>query len=196
MFNPLHSISNQELFWKHLYNLRIPKEMVPHPNFINYRLKSEVSITLRCQLCSTRYTAIRIKKCLKSTSAIKIATMKNTDNFRLEGKHVLAPNRHLSLSAKMNEAQRRTLVSPWRMHYTYCGIPKGTCWAEAMLNSEKIKPIALAVIELRLSEGISQFLIYLLTYSVSRKFHLINFFKNSVATCWKRFGSIWKLVWA
>ena len=35
---------------------------------------------------------------------------------------------------------------------------KGTSWAEAMLNSEKIKPVALAVIELRLSEGISQLL--------------------------------------
>ena len=37
-------------------------------------------------VCSTRYTAIRIKNCLKSTSDIKIATMKNTDDFRLEGK--------------------------------------------------------------------------------------------------------------
>ena len=35
-------------------------------------------------------------------------------------------------------------------------MPKGTCLAEAMSNSEKIKPIALAVIELRLSVGISQ----------------------------------------
>ena len=33
------------------------KEMVPHTPTINYRLKSEVSITLHCQLCSTRYTA-------------------------------------------------------------------------------------------------------------------------------------------
>ena len=86
MFNPLHSISNQELFRKHLDNLRIPKERVPRPNFINYRLKSEVFITLLCRLCSTHYTAIRIKNCLKSTFAIKIATMKNTDDFRFEGK--------------------------------------------------------------------------------------------------------------
>ena len=43
-----------------------------------------------------------------------------------------------------------------RMHCMYCGMPKGTCRAEAMSNSETIKPIALAVIELRLSEGISQ----------------------------------------
>ena len=60
------------------------------------------------------------------------------------------------LSAKMNGTQRRTLVSPWRMHCTYCGMPKGTPRAEAMLNREKIKSVALAVIELRLSEGISQ----------------------------------------
>ena len=35
-------------------------------------------------------------------------------------------------------------------------MPKGTCRAEAMLNSEKIKPVALAVIESCLSEGSSQ----------------------------------------
>ena len=57
-----------------------------HPSYINYCLKSEESITLRCRLCSTRYTAVRIKNCLKSTSAIKIATMTNTDIFRYEQK--------------------------------------------------------------------------------------------------------------
>ena len=35
-------------------------------------------------------------------------------------------------------------------------MPKGTSRAEATLNSEKTKPVALAVIELRLSEGIRQ----------------------------------------
>jgi len=38
----------------------------------------------------------------------------------------------------------------------YCGMPKGTSRAEATLNSEKIKPIALAVIELCLTESIIQ----------------------------------------
>ena len=33
---------------------------------------------------------------------------------------------------------------------------KGTCWDEATFNSKKIKLIALAVIELHLSEGISK----------------------------------------
>ena len=55
--------------------------MAPRAPAINYRLKSEVSIILRYWLCSTRYTAV-----WKSTSAIKVATMKNTDDFHYEGK--------------------------------------------------------------------------------------------------------------
>jgi len=38
----------------------------------------------------------------------------------------------------------------------YFGVPKGTSRDEATSNSKKIKPIALAIIELRLSEGIRQ----------------------------------------
>ena len=87
--------------------------MTGEPTHITYRLKSEVSIMLHCQLCSTHYTAIRIKNCLKSTSAIKVATMKNTDNFNYEGKpsHSTAKLTPL-LSTKMSGTQRRTLVSP------------------------------------------------------------------------------------
>ena len=35
-------------------------------------------------------------------------------------------------------------------------MPQGTSWAEAMSNGEKIKPMALAVDELSLLEGIRQ----------------------------------------
>ena len=75
--------------------------------------------------------------------------------------------RHIDtlLSAKINGRQRKTLVSQLRMHCTYCGMPKGTCQAETTSNSEKIKPVALAVIELCLSEGISQSVTYLLSQS-------------------------------
>jgi len=38
----------------------------------------------------------------------------------------------------------------------HSGMAKGTSQAEAMLNSKKIKPVALAIVELRESEGISQ----------------------------------------
>ena len=93
----------------HIYR----KKWCHMPSYINYHLKSEVSITLRCRLCSTHYTAVRIKNFPKSTSAIRVATMKNTNDFRFEGgHHVLLPNRHFSLSVKMNDTQRRTLVSP------------------------------------------------------------------------------------
>ena len=45
-------------------------------------------------------------------------------------------------------------------------MPKGTCRAKVTLNSETIKLVALAAIELRVSEGISQSVTYLLSQSV------------------------------
>ena len=77
---------------------------------------------------------------------------------------MLLSNQHFLLSAKMNGTQRRTLVhiSPKNALYVLPSMPKaksmpkGTCWAKTTLNSEKIKPVALAVIKLCLSEGISQ----------------------------------------
>jgi len=47
------------------------------------------------------------------------------------------------------------------MHCMYSSTAKDTSQAEVTLNSEKIKPVALAIVELRKSEGIS------------RKFHWI-----------------------
>jgi len=38
----------------------------------------------------------------------------------------------------------------------YRDMAKDTSWAEATSNSEKIKPVALAIVELCESEGISQ----------------------------------------
>jgi len=52
----------------------------------------------------------------------------------------------------------------------YSGMPKGTSQAEATLNSEKIKPIALVIIELRESEGVRLTGRQLVSQSVSRKF--------------------------
>ena len=46
-------------------------------------------------------------------------------------------------------------MSMIHLHCT-CGMLKCICWAEAMSHNEKIKPVALAVIELCLSEGIRQ----------------------------------------
>ena len=75
-----------------------------HP-VINYHLKSEVSITLHCQLhaCSTYYTALQIKNFLKSIFAIKVATMKNTDDFCYGGKSPHAATKLLSFSVSKDE---------------------------------------------------------------------------------------------
>jgi len=45
------------------------------------------------------------------------------------------------------------------MHCMYSGMTKGTSQAEATLNSEKIKPVALAIVELCESEGIRQLVV-------------------------------------
>jgi len=57
--------------------------------------ETKVSIALSCQLCLTRYTAVRIKNCLKSTSVIKVPTMKNTEDFRY-AKEAIMCNRQIS----------------------------------------------------------------------------------------------------
>ena len=89
MFTPLHSSMNQKLFEKYVCNHSSQYEKYDvdtHP--MQLLSETEVSIALLCQLCLTRHRAVRIKKCLKSTSVIKVATMKNTDNFSLcKGSH-------------------------------------------------------------------------------------------------------------
>ena len=55
-----------------------------------------------------------------------------------KGSHVyMPPNQHFT---KMNGTQRRTLVTPWRVHVTYCGMIKCISWAEMILNN---KPVVL-----------------------------------------------------
>jgi len=66
------------------------------------------------------------------------------------------------------------------MHWMYSGVAKGTSLAETTLNSEIIKPIALAIVKLCESEGIRQagrqVVSYLVSQSVSKKIQLNNFF--------------------
>ena len=67
------------------------------------------------------------------------------------------------------------------MYFTYCSMPKGTSRNEATSNSEKIKPVALAIIELRLAESIRQ----VVSQSVE---HSIDFFFKFEATYWNHLG--------
>ena len=69
-------------------------------------------------------------------------------------------------SGERNSKQRYALVEAWCEHWTYCSWQKSMSWDEATLNSEEIKPIALAVIKLCLSEGVSQIVSQLVSQSV------------------------------
>ena len=111
--------------------------------------------SLLCQLSLTRYTEVRIEKCSKITSVIKVGTIKYTNNFSLckGSHHVQFPNSRFSMSAKMNGTQRRILASSWRMHSTYCNVQKGTSQAEATSEQSKNQALALAIIKLHWSEG-------------------------------------------
>ena len=99
--------------------------------------ETEIFIVLLCQLCSIHYRTVQIKNCLKSTSVIKVATMKIRMISITQRKPSRAITQWMLLqSAKMNRTQRRTLVSPWRMHCTYCDMPKGTSRSEVTSNSK------------------------------------------------------------
>jgi len=117
------------------------------PNYINHYLKSDVSVKLHFQLS---YTLVQITSSLKSTSAI--VTMKITNIFVANGSHHMPtapPN------FTVNEKQRRTLVSPWRMQWIYRGTYSKrhlsdllyNC-AVALLKSSKTKLVALVIVEL------------------------------------------------
>ena len=60
-------------------------------------------LSLHCQLCSTHYTVVQVKNCLKSTSAIKIAAMKNTDDFHYKGKASCATTKSTLFAVSKDE---------------------------------------------------------------------------------------------
>jgi len=132
MFTPLHTNTKQELFKKHVCNQSSYYENYDGAVRPGYRLKLKYPLPFSVSYVRlVTYAAVRIKKCLKSTSVIKVATMKNTDDFLVTKRKRKCATTKLtfSLSAKMNGTQSRTLVN---------------------------EPVALAIIELCLTEGISQ----------------------------------------
>ena len=83
--------------------------------------------------------------------------MKSTDNFCYEEKPSCATAKSTLFAFSKDEWDIKEDTGKSMKNALYVlRYAKGTSRAEAMSNSEKIKPVALAVIELRLSEGISQ----------------------------------------
>ena len=112
---------------------------------------------LHCRLCFNRYAAVQIKNCLKSTSAIKIAIVTNTDNFRYKGKpsRAIAKSTLFAVSKDEWDTKEDTGKSKKTVLYVLC--------QKAPVGPKQCQTVKLAIIELCLSEGISQ--------SVTRKFH-------------------------
>ena len=71
-------------------------------------------------------------------------------------------------------------------------MPKGTCRDEATSNSEKIKPIVLAITALRLFEGINQSVTYLVS---QQKIPLNKLFLKFRSNLLEEFRVNLKLVW-
>ena len=80
--------------------------------------------------------------------------MKNTNDFRYEGKSSRATAKLTPFAVSKDEWDTKEDTS--KSMKKYCSMPKDTSWAELTSNSEKIKPVTLAIIKLRLSESISQ----------------------------------------
>ena len=72
---------------------------------------------------------------MKSTSDIKIATMTNTDNFRYEGKPSCAIAKSTLFAVSKDEWDTKEDTGESMKNALY-GMPKGTCRAEAMSNSQ------------------------------------------------------------
>ena len=154
MFNPIHSISDLELFKKHLCSLCILKEMVP--------LVPVISIIV----CIHYALLLAVFNLLHSSTNQKLfekhlcnqnSHYKNMDDFHYKGKPSRAISKLTLFAVSKDEWDTKEDAGKSMKNALYIlWYAKGTPWAEVTSNSEKIKPIVLAVIELRLSEGISQ----------------------------------------
>jgi len=109
-------------------------------------------LMLQCWLCSTHYTAVWINEknlCNQSSH------YENNGQFLLQIEAIMCvqQNLHFSWWAKMNG---RALVSPRTVHFMNSGASKAHLGTTRHQTVKKIKSIALAIIELRFSEGIRQ----------------------------------------
>ena len=80
MFSPLHRLQTKKTVEE------VPLQQSSHhenttihaPPTINYCLESAAAITLCFQLCSARYTALKMKNSVRIVSAINPVTTENT----------------------------------------------------------------------------------------------------------------------
>jgi len=92
MFTALHSSMNQELFEKHLCNQSSHYEKYDGAAHPSYRLKLKYPLPFSVSYVWLITLQYESRRCLKSTSVIKVAIMKNVDDFSLrKGSHHMQP---------------------------------------------------------------------------------------------------------
>jgi len=89
--------------------------------------------------------------------AIKVATMKSTDDFCYKWKPSRAYHKTDTFHGEQKWMGHKGGHWPWRLHWMNSSAPKGTSQVEVTSSSKKIKPAALAIVELQESEGINGF---------------------------------------
>ena len=116
------------------------------PQLYQLSSKSEVSITIHIdyvQPVTQQYESITVQKA-------PIATMKNTDDFHYKGKPSCATAKSTLYAVSKDEWDTKEDTGKSMKNALYVlRYAKGTCRSEAKSNSDKIKPVALAIIELR-----------------------------------------------
>jgi len=97
-------------------------------------LKGEVSIVLHFSFLLHSNMTINIS--WKETSANKVATMKLMDDLHCKRSNHLPPQINTKLPVKINRTQRKMLISPLRIHYSFTAVcsktPLGLKWHQTL----------------------------------------------------------------
>jgi len=134
-------------------------QYISHQNGIYHMLQLYKLLSKRCDihcaLSSTMFNPLHSKNCLKRTPAIKVATMKFTNNLHYERKpyssHAYHKNQHFLMSAKTKEENGKSEKNTWYVLW----YANRHLLSRRYMNNKTIKPAALAIIELA-SQSVSQ----------------------------------------
>jgi len=135
-------------FWEHHYYDCDWNTMNIQYNGTTLLLHALCAPEKKTLLCSTCYTAVQINNCLKRISAIKITTMKITNDFSYEWKPSCAYHKIGTFHGEQRWMGHKG--GHWWMHCMYSG---STSLAQATLNSKKNQT---RIVKLCKSEGIEQ----------------------------------------
>ena len=136
MFNPLHNMhfGSRTVQKACLQSMHTERNSATSHSYINYRLKSEVSIMLCCRLCSTLYTVVQFEKHLCNQNS----HYKNTDDFCYEGKPSCAIAKSTLFAVSKDEWDTKEDTGKSMKNALY--VPRGTSWLKRRRTVKKSSP--------------------------------------------------------